>query len=420
MSVRKQGGNGRWLMDDRRWLLIHRSTKLCWVAILFVLLLIGVGGFGGFLDNTLSAYAQEAATTPEANQTAMVMVTTTPAPTVSLSLTLSSAIITAPNTPVKRSTPTVSPTTSPAAFASDEAEETSISNAKNGGAKGIVDSAHGFDRVRFYTVKEGDTLWSVALEVGIDLEEVYCAIAPDFSWDQPLVIGDLLEIRPLDFRCHEVVAGETLADIAARYDLLPKQIVEIGWNALDSVDTALVVGQHLRIPVSTLDPAKSGEEISQLLGQPVNTIPFTTLAIGAPTTTERQDSVDVPANWPFGSGNFHWPTYGWLSQGYHAGHRAVDIAAPAGSPVMAADRGVVLRAGWNNQGYGNFIVIDHNIDYVTLYGHLSDVLVSEGQVVGAGDVIGIVGSTGNSTGPHLHFEIRDFGQLTDPLRLLMP
>lgn len=65
------------------------------------------------------------------------------------------------------------------------------------------------------------------------------------------------------------------------------------------------------------------------------------------------------------------------------------------------------------------MIIDHNIDYITLYGHLSEVFVAEGQVVGAGDVIGKVGSTGNSTGPHLHFEIRDFGRLIDPLILLM-
>ncbi|MBV7329737.1 M23 family metallopeptidase [Chloroflexi bacterium TSY] len=73
----------------------------------------------------------------------------------------------------------------------------------------------------------------------------------------------------------------------------------------------------------------------------------------------------------------------------------------------------------NHAGYGYFVIIDHNIDYITLYGHLSEVFVAEGQVVGAGDVIGKVGSTGNSTGPHLHFEIRDFGRLIDPLILLM-
>ena len=78
-----------------------------------------------------------------------------------------------------------------------------------------------------------------------------------------------------------------------------------------------------------------------------------------------------------------------------------------------------MRAGWNEQGYGNFVVIDHQIDYVTLYSHLSDILVAEGDVVGQGQMIGTVGSTGNSTGAHLHFEIRDFGRRTNPLELLL-
>ncbi|NJN84512.1 MAG: M23 family metallopeptidase [Caldilineaceae bacterium] len=124
-------------------------------------------------------------------------------------------------------------------------------------------------------------------------------------------------------------------------------------------------------------------------------------------------------DWPYGSGHFAWPVYGWLSQSYHGGHRALDLAAPEGTAVYAADRGVVVRAGWNDQGYGFFVVVDHNIDYLTLYAHLSEIYVRDGQVVGQGDLLGLVGSTGNSTGPHLHFEIRDFGQLTDPLALLL-
>ena len=81
-------------------------------------------------------------------------------------------------------------------------------------------------------------------------------------------------------------------------------------------------------------------------------------------------------------------------------------------------RGVVLRAGWNDQGYGRFVIVDHDLDYLTLYAHLDKILVAEGDVVAQGQVLGTVGSTGNSTGPHLHFEIRDFGRLANPLELL--
>ena len=87
-------------------------------------------------------------------------------------------------------------------------------------------------------------------------------------------------------------------------------------------------------------------------------------------------------------------------------------------PVKAADRGKVIMAGWNPTGYGFRVVIDHGIDYVTLYAHLSDIYVKAGDVVGKGQVIGASGANGNITGPHLHFEIHDFGRLTDPLPLL--
>ena len=97
---------------------------------------------------------------------------------------------------------------------------------------------------------------------------------------------------------------------------------------------------------------------------------------------------------------------------------ALDMAAPLGTPIFAADTGVVVKAGWSDIGYGYRVIIDHGIDYVTLYAHMSRYLVQPGDIVQKGDLIGYVGSTGNSTGPHLHFEIRDYGYLIDPLLVL--
>jgi len=91
---------------------------------------------------------------------------------------------------------------------------------------------------------------------------------------------------------------------------------------------------------------------------------------------------------------------------------------PLGTPVRASDRGKVIVAGWNPTGYGFRVVIDHGTDYVTLYAHLSDIYVETGEVVGKSQVIGISGANGNITGPHLHFEVRDYGWLIDPLRVL--
>lgn len=281
-----------------------------------------------------------------------------------------------------------------------------------------------------YTVQPGDTLLSVALEIGVDLDEMPCIIAPDFSPEQPLVIGNVLEMPPPGTLCHVVQAGETLESISVRYRTPVEHIQGTAWNRLPptvTVRTPLPSGLHLRVPLSgntdrsrrdsPAGLASAEDFLAVMLHQPVNTPPFVAYAVGGPGRAVSENG-QMPANWPYGSGHFVWPLYGWLTQGYRYDHRAVDIAAPAGTLVTAADRGVVIRAGWNNQGYGRFVVIDHNIDYITLYAHLNEIMVEEGIVVAQGQAIGRVGSTGNSTGPHLHFEIRDFGRLTNPLELL--
>ncbi len=296
-----------------------------------------------------------------------------------------------------------------------------------------------------YTVQAGDTLLTIALEVGIDLAKMPCAVAPTFQVNQPLVIGDQLEIPTATILCHQVQVGETLAAISTHYGVAAAAIYGLPWNGLQTTPLAavtLTAGHYLRIDLTpgsqpgdrqaTLGTISTDTDdfLTWMLGQPLNTSPFVALAVGGPFAEHQRRSENraivpagqpgaVPQNWPYGSGNFAWPLAGWLTQPYRYDHRAIDIAAPAGTVVTAADRGVVVRAGWNNQGYGLFVIIDHNIDYITLYAHLSELFVTEGQVVAQGEALGQVGSTGNSTGPHLHFEIRDFGRLTNPLELLV-
>jgi murein DD-endopeptidase MepM/ murein hydrolase activator NlpD len=304
----------------------------------------------------------------------------------------------------------------------------------------------GMDAAAGYTVRSGDTLFTVALEMGLDLDDVPCAIAPDFAVDQPLVIGNTLSIPPANLACHTVQTGDTLASVAAQYGSTAEQVYLLPWNRLGGRDmgaVALAPGTHLRVPLplgsfwrpqagedgtapgSMPDGTQPAAFLPLMLAMPLNTSPFVVLGGTSGSSENRsargfehQVMGPVPSDWPYGSGSFVWPVYGWLSQGYRYDHRAIDVAANQGTPVTAADRGVVVRAGWNDQGYGRFVVIDHQIDYVTLYAHLDRILVSEGEIVGQGQVIGTVGSTGNSTGPHLHFEIRDFGRLTNPLELL--
>lgn len=107
------------------------------------------------------------------------------------------------------------------------------------------------------------------------------------------------------------------------------------------------------------------------------------------------------------------PANGILTQGYSAAHQGLDIGIDIGTGVHSTMPGKVTYAGWNNEGYGNLVIVD-NGTYQTYYGHLSSVNVGVGDTVSSGDVVGLSGSTGNSTGPHLHYEVRVDGKRVDP------
>jgi murein DD-endopeptidase MepM/ murein hydrolase activator NlpD len=120
-----------------------------------------------------------------------------------------------------------------------------------------------------------------------------------------------------------------------------------------------------------------------------------------------------------------WPTRGLITTYFGEmgplsprGHSGLDIAGPEGSPVLAADDGEVLKAYWNDDGYGDLVIIGHPSGYETWYGHLDNFDVEKGEHVKRGEQIGEMGSTGYSTGPHLHFEVRQEGQIRDPLDFL--
>jgi murein DD-endopeptidase MepM/ murein hydrolase activator NlpD len=119
------------------------------------------------------------------------------------------------------------------------------------------------------------------------------------------------------------------------------------------------------------------------------------------------------------TGQFSWPTSGSISQRYVWYHKALDISNKGGPAILAADSGRVTVAGWpDNFGYGNRVIINHGNGFETLYAHMSSIAVSVGQTVNRGDVLGVMGSTGRSTGTHLHFEIRQNGATLDPLGFL--
>ncbi|MEH1824227.1 MAG: M23 family metallopeptidase [Nostoc sp.] len=123
---------------------------------------------------------------------------------------------------------------------------------------------------------------------------------------------------------------------------------------------------------------------------------------------------------PIPASNLIWPTQGFISQGFRKyQHEGIDIAGSSGTPIVAAASGIVVKAGWDNWGLGNAITIKHLDGSTTVYGHNRRLLVSKGQQVIQGQIIAEMGSTGNSTAPHLHFEVHPNGQIAvDPLHLL--
>jgi len=135
-----------------------------------------------------------------------------------------------------------------------------------------------------------------------------------------------------------------------------------------------------------------------------------TSGVGVSTTTRAPNPAPAALLWPVPAGS--------ISQYYHAGHLALDIAAPYGSQVSAAQSGVVTSAGWRNNGGGYVVSIDHGNGMITVYNHLGSIWVSPGQYVGAGQGIGGVGCTGMCTGPHVHFEVIVNGVIDNPLRYL--
>lgn len=241
-----------------------------------------------------------------------------------------------------------------------------------------------------YTVQPGDTVHAIAQKFGISPETVVWANGDLELHPDILKIGQELVILPVSGVYYQVQEGDTLEAVAKKFKADPQAIAAYHLNRLSPPYT-LTSGQWLVIP--------GGEK------------PYVPRRV-------HQYTGPIPADASKGTGTFGWPVSGRITQIFWNLHRAVDIGAPAGTPVVAADSGFVIYAGWDDSGYGNLIILDHGNGYVTLYAHLSEMLVSAGQSVAKGTRIGSVGSTGNSTGPHLHFEIRYRDVQRNPLGFL--
>ncbi|HSN77037.1 MAG TPA: LysM peptidoglycan-binding domain-containing M23 family metallopeptidase [Anaerolineae bacterium] len=262
-----------------------------------------------------------------------------------------------------------------------------------------------------YRLQEGDDLAMLALVWGVDSEQMACVTRSGQEALSGLRPGTVIMIANPRYRCHTVQPDETVAQIAQDYGVTVDNLLTEPWNLLETTDETLEPGRRLLI----LDGIRP--DLASL--RQTQTVTATSSLLQPVAPVQAQPTPEKPAVWPYGDGQFIWPVGGGvISQGFRSGHRAIDIAARIGTPVYAADSGIVIKSGYSKDGYGGRAIIDHQIDYVTLYAHLSQALVEVGDVVEKGQLIGYVGSTGNSTGPHIHFEIRDFGFLVDPRTLL--
>lgn len=244
-----------------------------------------------------------------------------------------------------------------------------------------------------YSVQAGDTVQGIAAAFGLKPETLMWANPAIEDLPDLLRIGQEVVILPIDGVYHEVKEGDTLASIAAKYKVDIDAITGAAneWNGLQPPAYTIAAGMQLIVAGGT---------------KPY--IPKVVTAYNGPIPSGAR-----------GTGRFQWPVVGRLTQEYWYGHRALDIAAPVGSGVYAADSGFVTFAGWTDIGYGYLIRIEHGNGFATWYAHLSGFNVVLGEAVQRGDLIGYVGSTGHSSGPHLHFEIRTADGLLNP-RLYLP
>lgn len=251
-----------------------------------------------------------------------------------------------------------------------------------------------------YEVLDGDTISTIAEKFDISSETILWA--NDLDEDDAIKPGQKLKILPVTGVMHTVKKGETIYSIAKKYGMEgeaeAQAIVNYPFNEfVDDEKFTLAVGQTLVVPGGVIQPKET--------------------APSAPTRTAVASRLTPDRGTVSPTGNFVWPASGRISQGFSFYHKAIDIANRGGGPILAADAGTVVVAGWpDNYGYGNRVVVDHGNGFVTLYAHLSSFSVQVGQTVNRGDVIGQMGSTGRSTGTHLHFEVRrGGGGLENPL-----
>lgn len=248
--------------------------------------------------------------------------------------------------------------------------------------------------VSTYVVKPRDNVSVIAARFGVTPDSVVWANGNLEQNPDALSVGQELVIPPVNGVLHRVQKGETIQSIAARFKAQPQAIIDDPFNQsihdLKSSPPVLAVDAYIMVPGGS---------------KPV-------------VVRKVEYSATTPQNAIKGTSNFQWPTAACMSQVYWTQHTGLDLANSQGTAIVASDAGFVEFAGWDNSGYGNMILLNHGNGMITRYAHMSAFAVAAGASVNKGQLIGRIGSTGRSTGPHVHFELIVNGVHRNPVGIL--
>lgn len=262
-----------------------------------------------------------------------------------------------------------------------------------------------------YEVQKGDTIFGIAEKFNLAPETILWGNY-ETLYDDPhnLTPGQMLNILPADGVYYQWHAGDGLNGVSQFYGVTAEDIIEWEGNRLSFETIGDYSNPNIEPDTWLVIPGGRREFVNWSAPRITRENPAVAKVYGPGYCGEVMDG-------PIGTGVFIWPTVERHISGYDyspaTNHRAIDIGGQLGNAIWAVDTGVVVYAGWNDWGYGEVIVIDHGNGWQSLYAHLSAYNVECGSYVYQGDVIGSMGSTGRSSGPHLHFELRsdEFGKV---------
>ena len=252
-----------------------------------------------------------------------------------------------------------------------------------------------------YTVQAGDNVIGIAQKYNLKPETIL--FANNYKlYDNPenLMPGMVLNILPVDGAYYQWQDGDGLNGVAKGLNVKPADIVSYAGNQLDPATLGDYSHPNIKPGTWLVVPGGTRDLVSF-------SFPAVTRDNPAVARVAGSGACGAVTDGAVGTGTFIWPSANHYLSGYDytAIHRGIDIAGNVGEAVWAIDAGVIVYAGWNEYGYGNMIMIDHGNGWQSLYAHLSSIKVVCGQSVNQGQLIGAIGSTGHSSGPHLHFEM---------------